>query len=288
MVANHKELSERQLRSIQSLVRTAVLITYCSLAMMLAAGDDEEEKELEGEEGSILRGWSDKQKQKELDKKNNWREKARIGVKNAMGRTMEETSLGTNPLAFINMFIGDDSTVKGGTIPFTENLGESFIRSMQEEGEGDIVTDPNSMYYADSKFEVGLRRNLMFSSTKNIGKNEWLLGAEGILQKDFYENNYEDWFKQTDLKEDQKKYKNLKVLSLVDIREKIAQKYLNMSYKEIKNAKDLEDLETLAKREFDAQQYSPKKESRGFYTEDQRRISTPESEIYFKNLKERE
>ena len=288
MVANHKELSERQLRSIQSLVRTAVLVTYCSLAMMLAAGDDEEEKELEGEEGSILRGWSDKQKQKELDKKNSWKEKARIGVKNAMGRTMEETSLGTNPLAFINMFIGDDSTVKGGTIPFTENLGESFIRSMQEEGEGDIVTDPNSMYYADSKFSVGLRRNLMFSSTKNIGKNEWLLGAEGILQKDFYENNYEDWFKQTDLKEDQKKYKNLKVLSLVEIREKIAQQYLKMSYKEIKNAKDLEDLEKVAKKEFDAQQYSPKKESRGFYTEDQRRISSPESEIYFKNLKERE
>jgi hypothetical protein len=288
MVANHKELSERQLRSIQSLVRTAVILTYCSLAMMLAAGDDEEEKELEGEEGSLLRSWSDKQKQKELDKKNSWREKARIGIKNAMGRTMEETSLGTNPLALINMFIGDDSTIKGGTIPFTENLGESLIRSMQEEGEGDIVTDPKSMYYADSKFEVGLRRNLMFSSTKNIGKNEWLLGVEGILQKDFYENNYEDWFKQTDLKEDQKKYKNLKVLSLVEIREKLAQQYLKIGYKEIKNAKDLEDLETLAKREFEAQQYSPKKESRGFYTEDQRRISTPESEVYFKNLKERE
>ena len=34
-----------------------------------------------------------------------------------MGRTMEETSLGTNPLAFINQIIGDDSTIKGGTIP---------------------------------------------------------------------------------------------------------------------------------------------------------------------------
>ena len=90
------------------------------------------------------------------------------------------------------------------------------------------------------------------------------------------------------LKEDQKKYKNLKVLSLVEIREKIAQQYLKISYKDIKNAKDLEDLETVAKKEFDAQQYSPKKESRGFYTEDQRRISIPESETYFKNLRERE
>ena len=288
-IANHKDLSERQLRSIRSLVRTAVGVTYCSLAMMLAAGDDEEEKELEGEERSDLRTWHDKQAQRERDKKNSWREKARIGVKNAMGRTMEEISLGTNPVAFLNMFIGDDSTIKGGTIPFTENLGESLIRSMQEEGEGDIVTDPKSMYYADSKFEVGLRRNLMFSSTKNIGKNEWLLGVEGILQKDFYKNNYEDWFKQTDLKEDQKKYKNLKVLSLVEIRERLSQQYLKVGYKEIKSAKDIENIETLAKREFDAQQYSPKGyEARGFYTEDQRRISTPESEIYFKNLKERE
>lgn len=296
MVANHKELTEkdltRELRNIRSLVRATALTTLISIMMMLTAGDDEEEKELEGKEDKFgnkttQRVWSDEQKQKELDKKHSWKEKARILAKNSLGRSLDETTLGTNPLTILNMFISDDSTVKGGTIPFTEYLGESWLRHSQG-GEEDLVTDSDNPYYGDSKLEVGLRRNLFVSPVKNLGKEDWFLGLETNMRKDYYENNYENWFKETDLKEDQKRFKQAKAVSLVEIKEKVAQEFLKKGYTEIRKVEELEAVNKVAEKRFKNQMYSPKKESRGFYTKDQRRISSPASETYFKSLEDRE
>ena len=296
MVVNHKELLEqglnRELRSLTTLVRFTAMTTLISLLTMLSAGDDEEEKELEGKEDeygnkTTQKVWSEKQKQKELDKKHSFKERARILAKNSLGRTLEETSLGTNPLTILNMFISDDSTIKGGTIPFTEYLGESWLRASQG-GEEDLITNSNNPYYGDSKLEVGLRRNVLVSPIKNLGKEDWFLGLESNMRKDYFENNYENWFKETDLKEDQKRFEQAKAVNLVKIKEKVAQELLKKSYKEIKNAQDLEAVDKVAAERFKVQMYSPKKESRGFYTEDQRRISTPASEIYFKSLEDRE
>lgn len=288
MIANHEKLSKRELQNIRGMVSTAVLSAYSSIiiALMAELGGDDEEKEQKGEEGSTLREWSEKQAQKELDKKSSNKERARIGFKNAAGRILGEVTTGYDPLQTLKMFIGDESTALEGSPAFVEQLGEAFLREAFSDGEADILTDPNSMYYGDSKSSLFYRRNLLFSPIKNIDKKQWLGGVESLTEKDYYKTNYEDWFNETDLKSDQKKFKPIKLQEMVGIRDEVAQKYLKKDFTDITNAKEREDVEKEAQKIFKNRRLSPKgaKEGRGFYTQDQKRKTDKESQEYFKSL----
>jgi hypothetical protein len=288
MIANGKDLSDRELKNITSFVRQAALANFSSLLLLLAQsllGDDEED-ELKGEEGTVQNQYYWEQKQKELDKKFSAKQKFGLALKNSASRSLSETNLATSPTDFMNMILGDDSTALSGAVPIVEALGELAL-SVPREDSTDEVTDPNSMYYGDSKTGLALRRALLFSSIKNVDKDQWSAGFEGLYQKDRNKSLWNEIYNQTDLKKDQKTFNTSKAQSIVDIKEELAKEYYKTEYQKIQSARDVANIDKEAKRRFDLQNLSPKK-ARLAYDKEQKRIDSSITNEYFNTLKNRD
>jgi len=288
MIANGKDLSDRELKNITSFVRQAALANFSALLLLIAQnllGDDEED-ELKGEEGTVQNQYYWEQKQKELDKKFSPKQKFGLALKNSASRSLSETNLATSPTDFMNMILGDDSTALSGAVPIVEALGELAL-SVPREDSTDEVTDPNSMYYGDSKTGLGLRRTLLFSSIKNVDKDQWSAGFEGLYQKDRNKSLWNEIYNQTDLKKDQKSFNTSKAQSLVDIKEGLAKEYYKKEYQKVESARDVANIDKEAKRRFDLQNLSPKK-ARLAYDKEQERIDSPLTNQYFETLEDRD
>ena len=156
----------------QSILNYVSMLHIVSMMVFSGMGAGEEEEELKSD-GKLR----EKQYKKKREKDNYY--KAKYLITNMLHRAYDDAVLTTSPQNLIFTLIGEEESSHMMSLPVggIKALGYGMF--------GERITDPNSIYFGDTKFSKELR-GVLPPMVKNIDKaweGEWWLGLESSNQK---------------------------------------------------------------------------------------------------------
>lgn len=200
------------LRNLTKVYQKSNLHMMIALMLELGKGDDEEDEK----KGSAE--WVEQELKREENRP------VYNLIRNFNTRMYNEENLGHNIISAGNLFIGDDATHMGPI----EGAGKTLYYAVS----GDIY-QKKGMYYGDPKWQVTLRKTFIFSLVRNIDKEEWAGGFEGMMQDVYVKNTAVDKMFKTDLAADRAEAKETRKETRDALKIQLAQDEYDKDYNDL-------------------------------------------------------